>query len=763
MRFQYFNSLYLLVAVAVLAGVWLTARHGKRRRERLLHEFVGPDVLPKVVKNVSAGKRRLRNWLLGAGVVFVLIALARPQWGSHLVPHPEQSRDILLTVDVSRSMLAADTAPSRLRHAKWLIRQIVGRMPGDRFGIIAFAGDAYIECPLTQDRHTLFTFLDDIDTQTAPVGGTNISKALEAASAAFEGAESQNNAVVMFTDGDELQGDASELVGEFREGGIPLIIAGIGNPDQPSPVTLPDGSYLRDQDGEIVSTRLNQDKLRELAGRTDGLYVHSTAVNPRVWALSDRLLALIPEQTGGGETMRPIERYQIPLALGVFLLLLRLFIGERTMAPRRVAAAVLLVAASLMASFAASAQEQPADEPVRAPGAGSRAPAAPDISDEKRAELEEMVRSMQEKAEDAEGVQKARAYYNQGVALHELGRDDEAREAYNKALDHSSPSAVVHSWALWNLGVLTHAAARELIDDSPEEAIEKLDRVKGYYREALRNQPALDQLGEQFGKALAVNLEIALRDRQAAAEIKAFDEAYQKLLEKARQQVIEALHKQEETLNVQDSSSRDEETQAALQETRQTRQTLQKLTSLLDAASPELLEKKGLAEQQQRFRQALGETANAIGKQEQSRWRVWAPSAAREHLAAGMQHLERAAELLGVQNRQQQHQQQDQSQKDGQQQQQPQDGNQNDTGQGKDEQQNSDRQDSQPPDQGGDLGNIERPPENGVSAQAGAEAIDQDQARALLLKMMQKEEEFRERIKARQRHRLDVPEVEKDW
>ena len=177
------NLLWIIPLILVLAIA------GGVRRNKLLRKMFGTDERAARFSNASPGKRVFRVILLTLVVLLLAVAAARPSWGKQLMHDTSTGRDLLILFDVSKSMLSDDVKPSRMDHAKWLVREIVKKNPGDRFGLIAFAGESFLVCPLTVDRASFIQLVDDLDVDTIPVGGTNVQLALEEAVKAFEGAQ----------------------------------------------------------------------------------------------------------------------------------------------------------------------------------------------------------------------------------------------------------------------------------------------------------------------------------------------------------------------------------------------------------------------------------------------------------------------------------------------------------------------------------------------------------------------------------------------
>ena len=307
-----------------------------KRRTRLLEKYPGKDSLPADNILLSRKARTWRIVLLFLTIIFLFLALARPFWGNRLMPYSGEGRDLLFVFDVSRSMYAQDVRPNRLEHAKYLVRELVKLNPGDRFGLIAFAGTAFLECPMTMDKTSFLQNLDELGPSSIPVGGTNIEEALKTALRAFKGAESTNRAIILVTDGDELTGESSKALDEAIKLKIPLFIAGIGDPSEPAIIQIPDGkgavTTLRDEKGNAVNSRLNEKSLAALASRTGGIYVRSSTSVTGINELEARIRTLNKDLRESGKQTKPIERPLYPLTAALVCFILFLLIPE---VPRR--------------------------------------------------------------------------------------------------------------------------------------------------------------------------------------------------------------------------------------------------------------------------------------------------------------------------------------------------------------------------------------------------------------------------------------------
>ena len=330
MDFLNINALWNILWIIPL--VLLMFIYAKSKRRKSIGLLFGKSENHTQYVNSSPAKRVIKGWILLFAAVFIVIAIARPFWGYKILPFTASGRDVLVVLDVSKSMLSEDIKPSRLAHAKLLLKNMMKDTPEDRYGLIAFAGSAFLECPLTADRTSLFSILDEIGTDSIPVGGTNIENALKTAIDAFSAAEGGYKAVILITDGDELQGNSDLIITRLKALNIPLFVVGIGNPDKPGLIQISNGGknkvFMRDSKGELVRSKLNEPLLKKLAEATHGIYLRSTANDPGLKVLVKNIDRLIPAKYKTGRSKRPLERFQIPLFIAVMLMLLWFSIGE---------------------------------------------------------------------------------------------------------------------------------------------------------------------------------------------------------------------------------------------------------------------------------------------------------------------------------------------------------------------------------------------------------------------------------------------------
>ncbi|PYL53221.1 MAG: hypothetical protein DMF29_09065 [Verrucomicrobia bacterium] len=321
---------WALLAIPVLAVLFARA---EQRGVARLRQFVSPRLLPQLAATVNRARRVLRFGLLMLGLALAIISLARPQWGYVYEDVKRKGLDLLFAVDTSRSMLSNDVPPNRLERVKLAAQDLVNQLQGDRVGLIAFAGRAFLQAPLTIDYEAAVESINDLDTKTIPEGGTNISEAINLAANTFGKSAAGNRALIIFTDGEELSGDAVKTAKAAADTGVTIFAIGVGTPQGSLiPVNSDDGgtAFVKDSAGQVVKSKLDEKRLREIAQATGGFYLHLDD-GPRTMAqlysqgLANMKAADIDARLG----RRPIERYEWPLGAAMLALTMSILIGER--------------------------------------------------------------------------------------------------------------------------------------------------------------------------------------------------------------------------------------------------------------------------------------------------------------------------------------------------------------------------------------------------------------------------------------------------
>ena len=308
----------------------------ERSRQRLLGQFIEARLLSTLTVGISPQRRKLRHWLLVLASVFLIIALARPLHGFDLQEVQQSGLDIVVCVDTSKSMLAHDIPPDRLERAKLAALELMQDAKSDRLGLVAFAGQAFLECPLTVDDTAFEQSVQGLDINSVSQGGTGIANAITTAETAFK-ENGHSKTIVLLTDGEDNVDETAALnaAKQAAKDGVKIFTVGIGTTaGDLIRITDADGNsdYVRDADGNVVKTHLNETLLREIAGATGGFYLPLRGANV-MDMLYDRGLAPLPKSEGAGRMIRNYhEWFQLPLAIAILLLLAEMFLPERTKA-----------------------------------------------------------------------------------------------------------------------------------------------------------------------------------------------------------------------------------------------------------------------------------------------------------------------------------------------------------------------------------------------------------------------------------------------
>ncbi|HET8938567.1 MAG TPA: VWA domain-containing protein [Polyangiales bacterium] len=323
---------WLWAGAASVVGLCLLVVWSERRRSRALARFVAVRHLPALTSSVSLPRRWLRHALRVLSVACLFLALARPQWGFHFETEKREGVDVIFAVDSSKSMLARDLRPNRLTRAKLAVEELADQLPSARLGLIAFAGDAFLQTPLTADRVAFQQSLDALDTTAIPIPGTNLQSAIRVAQQAFRSEPEQRKLVVLLTDGEDLSDSLRLAARTAADSGITVHAIGVGT-STGAVIPLPEPSagdaLLRDAGGQLVHSRLDEAALRDLSQATGGSY-HTLGANGRgARELYRDALTQLPKQLHD-VNMRKVfhERFQWPLGLGMALLLLSLLVNE---------------------------------------------------------------------------------------------------------------------------------------------------------------------------------------------------------------------------------------------------------------------------------------------------------------------------------------------------------------------------------------------------------------------------------------------------
>ncbi len=271
------QTLYWLIALLPLA---LLLNHMLRRRERRLQMLADESALDRLLPERHRSIQRRRMFCTLGAAALTVLALARPQWGATQREVRHEGLEIIVVLDTSNSMRAEDFRPNRLQAAKWGILDLVEHLDRDRIGLVAFAGDSFLISPLTIDYGAFMMALDDVHAGIVARGGTEIDQALRLAVDSFDHEAESDKVIILVSDGEDHGSPASRLIPELRERDITIFAIGVGSPDGDLiPITDRQGNvnFLRDRDGNVVRTRLDERTMQELALGTGGIYVRASA------------------------------------------------------------------------------------------------------------------------------------------------------------------------------------------------------------------------------------------------------------------------------------------------------------------------------------------------------------------------------------------------------------------------------------------------------------------------------------------------------
>ncbi len=325
-RFAQPQYLWLLWAVPLFVLLFLWAAHRRRRR---LERFGNPATLAELIPDVSTGRVVLKFLLFTLACALLAVAAARPQFGSKLREEKARGVEMMLAVDVSNSMLAEDYEPSRLERTKYAVNKLFDGLKQDRVGLIVFAGEPKVQLPITSDYRMAKAFARRIDPSLVSVQGTAVGKALEQALLAFpaEREEGQSRVVILITDGENHEDDALAAADRAAEAGVRIYTIGIGTPEG-APIRI-GGDFIRDEQGEMVVSKLDERMLAAIAERTGGLYVRATKQSIGLEEIVKSIGEMEQSELSTLRFEEFDEQYRLPLGIALVLLVLELLLLDR--------------------------------------------------------------------------------------------------------------------------------------------------------------------------------------------------------------------------------------------------------------------------------------------------------------------------------------------------------------------------------------------------------------------------------------------------
>jgi Ca-activated chloride channel family protein len=321
------GNLYFLLIVPFIIILLLFLYFIKRKAMR---KFADPGLVAGLTSSFMPKLAVLKSALMILGLLFLIISLARPKWGEKLQIYEGKGIDIVVAMDASKSMLAQDIKPSRLERARSDVAYILDNIGTHQVGITAFAGDCHVMCPLTTDVDAAKLFLDLVDPYAMPRPGTNIEKAVSVSASLFNPKEDTYKALILFTDGDNLEGDPGAAVDMAASQGIRIFTVGVGSMEGapvPEPAASGGVAYKKDRDGNIVMSRLAERLLLVIAKATNGRYFRTEGLYAN--RLIDELDRMKKKDIGGGEYVEFEERYQYFLVIAFAFMFLGVALSDR--------------------------------------------------------------------------------------------------------------------------------------------------------------------------------------------------------------------------------------------------------------------------------------------------------------------------------------------------------------------------------------------------------------------------------------------------
>lgn len=317
-RFANPEYLWLLITLPILMLLWL---RNLRLRTKALREYGDKELVTRLFEGVSRWRPTVKFALLMTAMTICILVLARPQMGTKISKEKRNGIETMIAIDISNSMLAEDVVPSRLDKCKMMVENLIDNFNNDKIGLIVFAGDAFVQLPITCDYVSAKMFLHDISPSLIQTQGTDIGRAIDLASKSFTQAEGIGRAIIVVTDGEDHEGGADEAAKAAHDKGINVFVLGIGDTKGAPIPQGGNGNYLTDNSGQTVMTALNEDMCRSLASAGKGLYIHVDNTNDAQSRLNDEIDKLQRGETESVIYSEYDEQFQ-PFALLALILLI---------------------------------------------------------------------------------------------------------------------------------------------------------------------------------------------------------------------------------------------------------------------------------------------------------------------------------------------------------------------------------------------------------------------------------------------------------
>jgi tetratricopeptide (TPR) repeat protein len=330
LRFEHPEYFWLFMLIPILGACYF---YVNVRRRKQLRNFIGDTLLPHLAPGVNLGVHIIKQLLVLLSAACLILTVANPQVGTRLEEVKREGIDLFVALDVSLSMKTEDIRPSRLEKAKRDVSELLHKLTGDRVGMVVFAGDAFVQFPLTADYTAADLFLSAIDVDAVPIPGTMIGTAIETALKSFSKDAPTQKAIVIVSDGENTEGDVLGAVEDAKKAGVRIYSVGMGTPEGgPIPIYNQNGDrsdYKRDQSGSIVLSKLDETMLQQIAASTGGTYHRATSGGNEIDDIYEELASLEKVEFGTKQVTGFETRYQYPLAFALLFLIIEIVISER--------------------------------------------------------------------------------------------------------------------------------------------------------------------------------------------------------------------------------------------------------------------------------------------------------------------------------------------------------------------------------------------------------------------------------------------------
>lgn len=471
---QFAEPLWLLAGLAACAAlVWQYRRFDSRQRVALT-QFASARLLNKLTSSVSTSRRMVKRVLFTLGVGLLFTALARPQSGFEFQETHRKGLELLFAVDTSKSMLAQDVKPDRLTRAKLAVTDLVAKLNGDGVGLVAFAGTAFLQCPVTLDYDAFRESLDALDVNVIPRGGTNIASAIHEAEAVFKTRSAADKILVLITDGEDLDGEAVGAAQAAAKDGVKIFTVGVGSTTGelvPIPSDTGGTDFAKDENGKLVKSHLDEATLKKIAEASGGIYQPLGAQGEGLAAIYEQgLSSFARRDLSSREAKVPLEKFHWALLAALACFVGELLIGNRrkVRTPKQTVTLRPATTAAVLAFFAGVASAQ----------------ASPQTAEQAYQKGDFAASAQEYSATAAKEPAKAELQFNTGSAAYKAGDYAKATNAFQNSL--KTEQVLVQQSAYYNLGNTQYRLGEKTEKENPQETIKTWQEAVKSYDTALQ-------------------------------------------------------------------------------------------------------------------------------------------------------------------------------------------------------------------------------------------------------------------------------------